>query len=101
VQRIPALHAAGLVANWCGIYDESEDGFPLLGEAAEVPGFYVAAGLSGHGFKLAPAISRMMVSAIVDGTTDPAMHLLRLSRFAEGASIDSPTTTTLTSMRAS
>lgn len=101
MRRIPSMCDSGLVANWCGVYDESLDGFPVLGQSPEVQGFYVATGLSGHGFKLAPAISRIMVSAIVDGLIDPAMHLLRMRRFAEGAFIDSPTTTTLTSMRAS
>lgn len=100
MQRIPALEGGGLVANWCGVYDESLDGFPLLGQSPEVEGFYVAAGMSGHGFKLAPAIGRLLASAIVDGRIEPAMHLLRLSRFAEGGFIDSPTTTTLTTMRA-
>ena len=101
VRRIPCLRDVGLVANWCGIYDETADGFPVLGQSHEVRGFYLATGLSGHGFKLAPAIGRMIVSAIVDGIKEPAMHLLRPSRFAEGAAIDSPTTTTLTTMRAS
>lgn len=100
-RRIPALNESGLISNWCGIYDESLDGFPVLGESPEVPGFHVATGLSGHGFKLAPAISRIMVSAIVDGWIDPALHLLQQRRFVEGHFIDSPTTTTLTSMRAS
>jgi sarcosine oxidase subunit beta len=99
-RRIPVLSQSGLIANWCGIYDESLDGFPVLGQSPDVRGFYVATGLSGHGFKLAPAISRLMVSAIVDGRIEPAMHLLRLGRFAAGDFIDSPTTTTLTTMRA-
>jgi sarcosine oxidase subunit beta len=99
-QRIPALSHSGLIANWCGIYDESLDGFPVLGQSPDVRGFYVATGLSGHGFKLAPAISRLMVAAIIDGQIEPALHLLRLGRFTAGDFIDSPTTTTLTSMRA-
>jgi sarcosine oxidase subunit beta len=71
----------------------------VLGEAAAVPGFYLAAGLSGHGFKLAPAIARMVVDAISGKPAGSAARLLRASRFDEGARIDSPTTTTLTAMR--
>jgi len=41
-----------------------------------------------------------MVAAIIDGQIEPALHLLRLGRFTAGDFIDSPTTTTLTSMRA-
>ena len=100
-RRVPCLADAGLVANWSGAYDSTPDGFPILGKAPEVPGLYLATGLSGHGFKLAPAISRMMVGLIVDGLADPVLDLLRLSRFSEGAMIDSPTTTTLTAMHSS
>jgi sarcosine oxidase, subunit beta len=57
--------------------------------------------MSGHGFKLAPAIGRLMASAIVDRRIDPCLRLLRLRRFVEGDFIDSPTTTTLTAMRIS
>jgi sarcosine oxidase subunit beta len=99
-RRVRSLERSALVAEWAGIYDQSPDGFPLLGEVEQVPGFYVAAGLSGHGFKLAPAISRMLVAAILDCDRPPAMRLLRVSRFDEGDAIDSPTTTTLTAMRA-
>lgn len=100
VGRFPAIQEAPVLSSYAGIYDETPDGFPVLGEAAAVPGFYLAAGLSGHGFKLAPAIARLTVSAIAGRPEEPAARLLRASRFAEGGQIDSPTTTTLTAMRA-
>jgi glycine/D-amino acid oxidase-like deaminating enzyme len=47
-------------------------------------GFYVCAGFSGHGFKLAPAVGLMMADLITqasDPTFDP--RLFRLDRFGE------------------
>ena len=51
----------------------------------EVPGYYVATGGSGHGFKLGPAAGMMMAELIVDGkSTTIDITPFRLSRFAEG-----------------
>ncbi|MBB1031088.1 FAD-dependent oxidoreductase, partial [Dietzia sp. SLG310A2-38A2] len=50
-------------------------------------GLFLAVGFSGHGFKMAPAVGRLVAELLLDGTTtmsgvDPAD--CRLSRFAEG-----------------
>jgi glycine/D-amino acid oxidase-like deaminating enzyme len=51
-------------------------------------GFAVAAGFSGHGFKLSPAIGEMVATLITDGKKpEDDVHAFRLSRFAEGKPI--------------
>jgi len=42
---------------------------PILDESP-VRGFWIAAGMSGHGFKLAPAVGEMMAAGIT-GATPP------------------------------
>jgi glycine/D-amino acid oxidase-like deaminating enzyme len=79
-QAMPALADARYRRGWAGAFDITPDWMPILDETA-LQGFYVAAGLSGHGFKLAPAVGEMLAS-LITGTgppVDPAPF--RLSRF--------------------
>jgi glycine/D-amino acid oxidase-like deaminating enzyme len=51
-------------------------------------GYHVAAGFSGHGFKLSPTVGHMVAALIVDGPGGhPDLPAFRLSRFAEGKPI--------------
>ncbi len=62
--RLPGLAGHGKARGYCGLYTVNRnDVHPILGESA-VPGFWVANGFSGHGFKLAPAIGSLMAQAI-------------------------------------
>ena len=68
--RLPAMPYRGKVRGYCGLYTVNRnDVHPILGETA-TPGFWVANGFSGHGFKLAPAIGSMMAQAITGERTD-------------------------------
>lgn len=100
-ERMPFLLHEQMAANWSGVYTISPDGFPILEKSKEVQGFYTACGLSGHGFKLAPAIGQIMASLIVDSDPDPdpRAHLFRLSRYVEGDPVDSITTSALSTMK--
>jgi glycine/D-amino acid oxidase-like deaminating enzyme len=56
-------------------------------------GLWVAAGFSGHGFKIAPAVGQLVADLVVDGRSSDANVLesdFRLSRFAEGTLLRSP-----------
>jgi glycine/D-amino acid oxidase-like deaminating enzyme len=53
----------------------------------------VAAGFSGHGFKIAPAVGRLVADLVVDGrSADPRIPEsdFRLSRFADGRLLKTP-----------
>lgn len=68
--RIPSLPYRGSVTGYCGLYTVNRDDVhPIVGESA-VPGFYVANGFSGHGFKLAPAIGAMLAREITGESSD-------------------------------
>ncbi|HVR64871.1 MAG TPA: FAD-binding oxidoreductase [Polyangia bacterium] len=55
---LPRLAEVKVVRQWAGPYDLSPDGSPIVGELPEVPGFFVCCGFSGHGFMMAPVVSR-------------------------------------------
>jgi glycine/D-amino acid oxidase-like deaminating enzyme len=68
--RLPGLAAHGKVRGYCGLYTMNRDDVhPILGESA-LPGFWVANGFSGHGFKLAPAIGALMAQAVTGATIE-------------------------------
>jgi sarcosine oxidase subunit beta len=79
---LPALRELRILRTWAGTLDLTPDHLPVLGAASAVEGYVVAAGFSGHGFCLAPAVGRT-VSEIVRGQR-PSVDItaLRPDRFA-------------------
>jgi sarcosine oxidase, subunit beta len=70
---------------WAGLYEMTPDHHPVLGESDEVPGFYFANGLSGHGVMHAPSTGKITADLILKGTTDLVdWKLFTHSRFREG-----------------
>jgi len=85
-RRIPAMQEGLAVKGYAGLYNITPDWNLILSAVPEVPGYFVATGGSGHGFKLGPAAGMMMAELVADGkssTLDVAPF--RLARFAEGA----------------
>jgi sarcosine oxidase subunit beta len=80
-RALPALAGARYTRGWAGAFDITPDWMPILDESP-VKGFFTAAGMSGHGFKLAPAVGEMM-AALITGRTPPVSPApFRLARFA-------------------
>jgi glycine/D-amino acid oxidase-like deaminating enzyme len=79
---MPALAEARYQRGYAGAFDITPDWMPIL-DQTPVGGLYVAAGMSGHGFKLSPAVGRMMADLITCGRSDLAkLEDFRLDRFA-------------------
>jgi sarcosine oxidase subunit beta len=83
-RRYPALERGFSRGGWAGIYDVTPDWHPILDAIEAVPGLYVAAGFSGHGFKLCPAVGRMMGELITDGRRPAGLELFSADRFRTG-----------------
>ena len=66
------------------MYDVTPDWNPVLGPVAEVQGLVVGFGFSGHGFKLAPAVGRVLAQAALGLPTDVPLAPYALSRFGAG-----------------
>lgn len=67
VRRMPALKDVRGVRGWAGLYEMTPDHNPIIGEAPELPGFFMANGFSGHGLMMAPAVGRAVADLIVSG----------------------------------
>jgi sarcosine oxidase subunit beta len=70
-----------------GIYDVTPDHQPILGQIAQ--GIFVAAGFSGHGFMIAPAVARIIADAVA-GLDDPVLDILGVERFTAGRLVPEP-----------
>ncbi len=70
VGLLPRLGALDVIRAWSGYYDDTPDGFPVIGEDPRLPGFVHGNGFGGHGFMLAPATSRRIALAVLGQSTD-------------------------------
>ena len=85
VDRAPAFAEANILRGWAGFYEVTPDDNPLLGWTGGPDGLAVAAGFSGHGFMLGPAVGRCMAEHLLDGAASGIdITPFRPSRFAEG-----------------
>jgi sarcosine oxidase, subunit beta len=71
-----------------GIYDVTPDHQAILGRVRDR--VWVAAGFSGHGFMLAPAVGRIIAESVIDGREDDALSVLDPARFGEGRLVPEP-----------
>lgn len=82
--RFPGWEEAGLAASWTGVYDVTPDWNPVLGPVPGLAGLLLAFGFSGHGFKLSPAVGRILAQAALGLPTDVPLAPYALQRFTEG-----------------
>ncbi len=80
----PHLGGVGLGRSWAGRLDLTPDAIPILDRPANVPGLFIAAGFSGHGFALGPSLGKQFAEWIADGRPSLDLSPFRLARFAEG-----------------
>ena len=71
-----------------GYYDSTPDHRPILGGISGLEGFYLAAGFSGHGFMLAPAVGEIMANLIAGLKSDPILQDFSLQRFRASSAIE-------------
>lgn len=86
-ELLPVLEYVDFPILASGEYDVTPDRQPILGVLRD--GLYVAAGFSGHGFMIAPAVARIVADAI-EGRHDPVLDVLDLARFDEGRLVPEP-----------
>ncbi len=85
VKRFPAMEAGVNTGGFAALYGITPDWHPVIDEASPGSGFFLCAGFSGHGFKLAPAVGVMVADMVTgDATEGLDRRLFRLARFAEG-----------------
>ncbi len=67
MDRFPALHAAGVRTMFCGPESFTPDLGPMLGEAPELGGYFVAAGMNSLGILFSGGVGSLIAQWIVDG----------------------------------
>lgn len=83
--RFPGFGDAAISGSYAGCYDVTPDWNPVISPTG-IDGLLVAAGFSGHGFKVAPAVGKLVADLVTDGhSCDPRIPEsdFRLTRFAE------------------
>lgn len=83
--RLPGMPDPRISSTYGGCYDVSPDYNPIIG-ASPRDGLFLATGFSGHGFKISPAVGKLVADLLIDGHTDlPGVTAsdFRYSRFAE------------------
>lgn len=86
---LPPLKHLRVIRQWSGLYNITPDRQPILCEALEVPGFYMAIGFSGHGFMIAPMVGIVMAEMIAGEELSMKLDL-DLGRFERGELILEP-----------
>ena len=83
VRRYPALAKASIRRAWAGLYEVTPDANPILGEARQLPGFFLATGFSGHGFMHGPIVGELIADLILRRKPQVDISGFSLDRFSE------------------
>ena len=88
-KRIPSMSEGIYHSNYIGLYDMSPDQHPIMDELSELGlgGVYCCVGLSGHGFKLCPALGAMnsdMILGVEKSIQTFERSFFSLNRFKKG-----------------
>lgn len=90
--RFPGFPDASISSSYAGCYDVTPDWNPVISRAP-LDGLVIAAGFSGHGFKIAPAVGTLVADLVIDGhSSDPRIPAsdFRFSRFVEDDPLKTP-----------
>jgi sarcosine oxidase subunit beta len=83
-RRYPGMHRGYGRGGFGALYAITPDWHPILDRLPGLEGLYVAAGFSGHGFKMSPMIGQLVSELVIDGEAKSLdIRPLRFSRFAE------------------
>lgn len=84
-RRVPSLADIGIRSGWAGLYEMTPDHNAVIGQSDTVGGFFYAAGFSGHGFLMGPAVGEVMRDLYLGKTPFVDVSALHASRFAADA----------------
>lgn len=85
-QAFPRVGKVELARAWAGMIDTLPDQVPVLDETP-VKGFFIATGLSGHGFGIGPGVGRVMADLMRGRDPGHDLARFRYGRFTDGSPI--------------
>ena len=65
VRSFPVFKNAAIAQIWAGLIDVTPDAVPVISPIEALPGFYLAAGFSGHGFGIGPSAGRLIADMVI------------------------------------
>ncbi|AZO05048.1 MULTISPECIES: FAD-binding oxidoreductase [unclassified Mesorhizobium] len=76
LELMPDLRKTRISAAWAGYIDSTPDGVPAIGEINSVPGLFLAAGFSGHGFGIGPGAGHLVADLVTgaEPIVDPTSY---------------------------
>jgi sarcosine oxidase subunit beta len=89
-ELLPQLEFVSFPVLAAGTYDVTPDHQAILGPVPGLPGLWLAAGFSGHGFMMAPAVGRSLAAAIAGEEPGEFLGALSPERFARGELVPEP-----------
>jgi len=81
-RMFPVFADMRVVQSWAGLMDVTPDAVPVIDRVAQIPGFFIATGFSGHGFGIGPGAGRLMADMVAGDTPVVDPSPFRLDRFA-------------------
>ncbi len=89
-RRVPSLRGrVEYLTGYSGMYDITDDWYPIVGGEPELEGYYSAFGGSGHCFKIGPPIGEALAEVIAGREPGIDISPLRHSRFEEADTFSS------------
>ncbi|MBU0997745.1 MAG: FAD-binding oxidoreductase [Firmicutes bacterium] len=79
----PKIGELRVIRQWGGSYNVSPDKQPIIAEAENLKGFYIACGFSGHGFMFSPMTGEIISNMILNRKNEISPDLFKLNRFSE------------------
>ncbi|MBS7707568.1 NAD(P)/FAD-dependent oxidoreductase [Chelatococcus asaccharovorans] len=86
----PQLAGVKIVQKYGGLIDFTADWVPVISAIDKLPGLYVSAGFSGHGFGSGPAAGRLAADLIAGDAPIVDPHPYRYSRLVDGTDLGEP-----------
>lgn len=76
VDVMPCLANLKVRRTWRGLYPNTPDGFPIVGQGKEIPNFYLAVGMCGQGFMLGPGLAELLARLLTYQATEHDLEIL-------------------------
>ena len=81
---LPLMSEVKVMRQWAGYYDVTPDNNPILGDVEELDEFIQCNGFRGHGFMMAPYVTKILAERIATGKNNIILDEYNLSRFKSG-----------------
>lgn len=82
----PRIGRPRIRAAWAGMIDTLPDQVPVL-DQTPLSGFFIATGLSGHGFGIGPGVGRVMADMMQGRAPGHDLSRFRFARFSDGSPV--------------